>query len=448
MIYIRKLRKGEIMAFYLHGVNLPHRKNTDPKTALKLNFQGEVVLPMSMHIGAPAVPIVKKGEQVFVGTPIAKKEGYICAPIHSSVSGTVSKIADYILHDGRKVQSVVIKSDGDMTVDASITPPTVNTREDFVSALSESGIVGLGGAGFPTYVKFNVEPEKVSSLIINGAECEPYITSDSYTMINRSDDISYAIAIIAKLYNLNEIIIGIESNKKEAISAMQALASRDSRIKVKLLPIKYPQGAEKVLVYHTTGKVIPEGKLPLDVGCVVCNCTTIASIGAFLKTGMPLVEKCVSVCGGAVSKPMNVICPIGTPISALFELCDGFCVEPEKLISGGPMMGIALPSADAPVLKNTNAVLALSHQEVVLPKTSNCIRCGSCAAVCPFGINPSRIELCYKQNRTDEFLRLGANLCMECGCCSFICPANRPLVQTNKLAKAMIKEIKAKEDAK
>lgn len=436
------------MAFFLKGVHVPHRKNTANSAAVKMDAPNTVTIPMAMHIGRPAIPTVKVGDEVKVGTLIGAQEGFISSPIYSSVSGKVKKISDILLSSGAKAPAVTIESDGLMSEDESLTPPTIASREDLIEAIKKSGVVGLGGAGFPTYVKFSVEPEKVDEIIINGAECEPYITSDSNTMINRSADMAYGIELIIKYFVPKRVIIGIESNKKAAIESMKALAAADSRISVKVLPSVYPQGGEKVLVYHTTGKAIPMGKLPIDVGCIVCNCTTVAAIGSYVKTGMPLVKKCVTVDGGAVKDPKNVIAPIGTSISELIEFCGGLTSAPEKVLYGGPMMGIAVPDMDAPVLKNTNAVLALTAKEAKTPEASACIRCGSCLNTCPFGINPAGIANALAKKDFETVEKLGINLCMECGCCSFVCPAHIPLVQKNKLAKAALREEKAKEDRK
>ena len=439
------------MAFSLHGVHVPHRKNTADKPAVRMESPKTVTLPMSMHIGAPAKPIVKVGDLVQVGTLIAEAGGSVSVPIHATVSGKVTKIADYLLSDGRSVPAVVIESDGEMTPDPSLTPPIVDSRETLIEAIKASGIVGLGGAGFPTHFKLNVNPDKIEHLIINGAECEPYVTSDTLTMVERSDDMAYALEALKRYMGITSIIIGIESNKKKAIASMMKLMKETCTcctVQVKVLPAVYPQGGEKVLIYHTTGKVVPMGKLPIDVGCVVINCTTLAAIGAYLKTGMPLVEKCVTVDGGAVKTPRNVVVPIGTSMADVFAFCDGLTVDPAKVIYGGPMMGITVPDTTAPILKNTNAILALTEKETKLPKTTACIRCGACTNACPFGLAPAVIAKAYKNKDAVALENLSLNACMECGCCSFVCPANRPLVQTNKLAKAFLKEEKAKEGSK
>ena len=436
------------MSFFLHGVHVPHRKNTADQSATRLNEVKTVTIPLLMHIGAPATPTVKVGDPVGVGTKIADATGALSSPIHASVSGKVTKISDMLLSSGRTVAAVTIESDGNMTPCESIAPPTINSREDLIQAIKDSGVVGLGGAGFPTYVKWNVESSRIEEFIINGAECEPYITSDSLTMTERADDMEYAIRALQKHFGIKRTVIGIESNKSRAIASMREMADKLEGVEVKVLPQIYPQGGEKVLVYHTVKKVIPTGKLPIDVGCVVCNCTSVAAIGNYLKTGMPLVKKCITVDGGAVKTPMNVIAPIGTSINDVFAVCGGFTEQPYKILYGGPMMGITVSDLNAPILKNTNAILALSEKEAKLPKASACIRCGSCTNACPFGLAPAQILLAYNKKDTDALKKLSIDTCMLCGCCSFSCPANRPLVQTNNLAKQLLREEKAKEALK
>ena len=439
------------MAFSLKGVHVPHRKNTADKSALRMETPKTVTIPMSMHIGAPAKPVVKVGDEVKVGTLIAEAGGAVSAPIHASVSGKVTKIVDLLLSDGRTAPAVVIESDGTMTPDEAVMPPVVNSRESFIEAVKNAGIVGLGGAGFPTHFKLNAGPAKIDYLVINGAECEPYVTSDTLTMVERADDMATALEAMKTYLGIKRVVIGIEDNKKKAIEVMKQMAQRfgqDCTVEVKALPAVYPQGGEKVLIYHTTGRVVPMGKLPIDAGCVVINCTTLATIGSYLTTGMPLVEKCVTVDGGAVKEPKNVIAPIGTAMSELFDFCGGLTVDPAKVVYGGPMMGITVPDTSAPVLKNTNAILALTEKEVKLPKTTACIRCGSCTNTCPFGLNPASIARAYDKRDAAALSDLAVMACMECGCCSFVCPANRPLVQTNKLGKVFLREEQAKEGSK
>ena len=411
----------------------------------------QVTLPLSMHIGAPATPLVKVGDAVCVGTKIAEAGGAVSVPIHASVSGKVSKIIDYRLSDGRTVPAILLESDGAMTPDRSLTPPAVHSRESLIEAIRESGIVGLGGAGFPTHFKLNADPARMEHLIINGAECEPYITSDTRTMLDRVDDMMTALRAMAAHFGIKDVVIGIEANKKEAVTSMRMMAAalrNHCTVTVKVLPSVYPQGGEKVLIYHTVGRTVPMGKLPIDVGCVVVNCTTLAAIGEYLTTGMPLVQKCVTVDGGAVKEPKNVIVPIGTPLSDVFDFCGGLTEDPDKVLYCGPMMGITVPDLSAPVLKNTNAILALTKKETKLPRTTNCIRCGACLNTCPFGLAPAEIARAYDKKDAVALDELKVNACMECGCCSFVCPANRPLVQTNKLSKIMIRENQAKEGTK
>ncbi len=439
------------MAFSIHGIHVPHRKNTQNDLPRRLDTPKTVAIPMSMHIGAPSKPTVKVGDTVKIGTRIAEPGGFVSVPSYASVSGKVTKIIDLATSNGGSMSAIVVESDGENTVDESVKAPEINSREEFVEAVRQSGIVGLGGAGFPTHVKLAADPSRIEYLIINGAECEPYVTSDTYTMVNRGEDMKAGLEALHKHLGIKTVIFGIEENKKAAIKAVRSLAatiSSELSVSVKVLPSIYPQGGEKVLIFNTTGRAVPTGKLPIDVGCVVLNCTTLAEIGNYMRTGMPLVEKCVTVDGGAVSQPQNIIAPIGTRICELFEACGGFKTEPEKVLYGGPMMGIAIPYLELPIMKNTNMVLALTEKEAKVPKTTACIRCGSCTNSCPFGIAPAAIARAYENKDAVKLDELCVNTCMECGCCSFVCSANRPLVQTNKLAKAFLRDEKAKEGKK
>ncbi len=437
------------MASHLRGIHVPHRKGTKNKPVVRMDVPKTVTIPMSMHIGKPAIPTVKVGDIVQVGTKIGNADGYISSNVYASVSGKVTKLTDYLMMNGATAAAVTIESDGEMSVDESVAPPTVNSREDFIHAVKESGIVGLGGAGFPTYVKLDVDPQRIEYLIINGAECEPYVTSDTITMLTRREDMELALQAFNRYLGIQNVIIGVENNNKKAEAAMKDMARTVSGFSVKVhsLPAVYPQGGEKVLVYHTTGRKILAGQLPIDVGCVVLNCTTLAAIGAYLRTGMPLVEKCVTVAGGAVKQPQNVVAPIGASLQDLFDCCGGLTEEPAKLIYGGPMMGITVSDVSKPVIKNTNAVLALTKKEAKLPKTTACIRCGACVNTCPFSLEPVSIGAAYGKRDAEALSALAVQSCMECGCCSFNCPANRPLVQLNKLAKQFLNE-QAKKESK
>ncbi len=425
----------------LHGIKVQHRKNTAGCAPVRIPVPDEVCIPMSMHIGKPSKIVVKRGDEVKVGTLIGERDGFVSVPVHASVSGTVSKIEDITMSTGQKVPAVFIKSDGLNEKSEDIKPPVPTDFQSFVDAVNQSGIVGLGGAGFPTFIKLNVDDlDKIEEVVINAAECEPYITSDTRTMIDKAEYVFKGIEAGKKYMGIKRFIIGIEDNKKEAIKIMGEYAAKTDGVEVKVLPSIYPQGGEKVLVYNTTGKIIPKGGLPLAVGVIVINVTTMANIAEYLETGMPLVEKCVTVDGSAVKEPANVIAPIGTPVEKLFEACGGFKREPSKIIYGGPMMGISVPSASAPVLKMTNAVIAMDEKEATPPKTTPCINCGNCLRHCPFKLDPKGIMSAYNIGDGEALEALNVDLCMECGCCSYVCPAKRPLVQTNKMAKVKLRE--------
>ena len=432
------------MAFKLRGIKLPERKTTEGMPSVKMPAPETVTIPTAMHIGAPVKPVVKVGDEVFVGTLIAEDSEKLSAPVHSSVSGKVSKITEITASNGNVVQAIVITSDGQMIIDENIKKPEINSKEDLINAIKNSGMVGLGGAGFPTYAKFTTD-KTIDTLVINGAECEPYITSDTATMVERADDIKVAIETMVKYLGIKEVVLGIEKGSGEAQKKMEEIAASISNMSVKVLAKVYPQGGEKVLVYNTTGKVVGTNMLPIDVGCVVINCSTMANIGKYILTGMPLVERCITVDGASVKEPKIVVAPIGTALKDVFDFCGGFNEEPFSVLYGGPMMGVAVPDLSAPVLKQTNAVLALTKKETSVPKETACIRCGACVTNCPFGITPPAIAKAYKNRDIDAMVKAGAELCMECGCCSYNCPANRPLVQTNRLAKVLIKESKEKE---
>jgi electron transport complex protein RnfC len=436
------------MSFFLSGIRVPHRKNTADKPVLSIEAPNTVKIPMSMHIGAPAKLAVKVGDTVKIGTLIGEAGGFVSSDIYASISGKVIKIEDFTLSNGAKTQAVVIESDGEMARDESLKAPVVASADDLTEAIRKSGVVGLGGAGFPTHVKFKVDPARIEALIVNGAECEPYITSDSYTMTERTDDIEVALTAIKKHFGIKKIIIGIEGNKKKAIASMKALAGKIEGAEVKVLPSVYPQGGEKVLIYHTTGKVVAQGKLPIDVGCIVVNCTTLAAIGRYLTDGTPLVEKCVTVDGSAIDNPENLIAPIGTSISYLLEAVGADTEKIGKVMFGGPMMGVAAYTLEAPIMKNTNAIVALNKKDSKIPSPTPCIHCGRCVAACPMSLNPTAyakaMSFTNDADRAEILEKEKVNICMECGCCSYVCPAKRPLVENNKLAKAALRDFNAK----
>ncbi|MBO4384619.1 MAG: electron transport complex subunit RsxC [Clostridia bacterium] len=425
----------------LSGVHVPHRKNTAHLEAVRMPPPESVVIPTVMHIGAPAKPVVKAGDKVAVGQLIAEPGGFISAPIHASVSGTVKKVEDVVLSNGRQAPAIYIDSDGEMRPFEGLKKPEVDSLSALADAVRESGIVGLGGAGFPTSVKFAIKDvSKVEFIVINGAECEPYITSDTRTMLDFTDLIVSGVHRVSALTDPKAVYIGVEKNKPKAIKKLREMFKDDPKVIVKGLPPMYPQGGEKVLIYNTTGRIVPEGKLPLDVGVVILNVTTLANIERYITTGMPLVEKLITVDGSAVKEPKNVFVPIGTRLSDVFEFCGGFKAEPKKILYGGPMMGTAVPDLTVPVIKNTNAVLAFAEKDAGVPEETPCIRCGNCVNHCPMRLNPPAIAKAFNNKDGEALYRQRVNLCMECGACSFICPAHQPIVQRHKLAKIVLRD--------
>lgn len=430
----------------LPGVNTRHYKNTAECESIRMPIPSTVSIPVSMHIGAPAKPVVKPGDQVKLGQLIAEASGFVSANIHASVSGTVKMIEDHLTAAGQLVPSILIEPDGLQTVSESVVPPEITDLPSFLEAVRASGIVGLGGAGFPLSVKLAVKDlSMIKAIIINGAECEPYITSDTRTMIEDSDLIWDGVKILKKYMEAKRIIIAIEENKKKCIDIFRGLVSTDpvEGVEVMSLPAVYPQGGEKVLIYNTTGGIVPEGKLPIDAGAIVINCTTLAALARYIETGMPLVEKRITVDGSAIAEPKNIIAPIGACFKDIFDFCGGFKSEPKKILSGGPMMGIAVYSLYLPLMKSTNAILAFDEKDATLPTETSCIKCGRCISHCPLKLMPCEIERAYNLKKNELLEKLKVNICMECGCCSYICPARRPLVQTNKLAKIRLRKFQA-----
>ena len=431
--------------FMLGKTHVPHRKNTAKMAAVKIPVPEVVKIPMSQHIGAPATPVVKAGDTVCVGTLIGAAEAYVSAPVHSSVSGTVKKIEGYLTSNGREGTVVVIESDGLMTPDPAIKAPNITSFADIYTAARSSGLIGLGGAGFPTSVK--LDPKKISSidtLVLNGAECEPYITSDTRTMLDDAENMKYGVGIILKYSEIKQVAIGVEKNKPECIKHLSAVFSDVPEVKVIPLPSRYPQGAEKILIHNTVHRVVPEGKLPADVGVIVMNVTTIAALAKYIQTGMPLVEKCITVDGGAIAEPKNIIVPVGTSVADAIAAAGGYKCEPGKILFGGPMMGVAIYDDTNPIMKNCNAIVALSREQAEPKDQFPCIHCGRCVEYCPMGLNPTlyarALNLDDPAERAERLEAASINLCIECGCCSFVCPSARPLVENNRLAKAELRE--------
>ena len=436
---------------FLGRTHIPHNKNTADKVPVTMTPPKEVLLPTSQHIGAPATPVVKVGDEVKVGQLVAEASGAVSANIYASVSGKVTKIESCLLHDGRTVPAIRIESDGLMTPYEGITPPEVNDLSSLLAAIRTCGLVGLGGAGFPTAIKIGAAncEDCIHTIIVNGAECEPYLTSDSRIMLGRSSSYIYeGVAILEKyIPSVKKFIFGIESNKPECIEQMARIFQDNEKVSIHPLPSLYPQGAEKVLVYNTTGLVIPEGKFPADVGVLVINVTSLAVLAQYIETGMPLVQRCVTVDGTAVKEPKNVLAPIGTSLRDLIEFAGGLTEEPGKVLFGGPMMGIAASSLDEPIIKTTGGITVLTVKDSQQTESSPCIHCGKCVEACPLSLNPTAYAKALKIENTEEKMekldQTRVLLCMECGCCSYVCPANRPLVQNNRLAKNALKTYKA-----
>ena len=433
--------KSAISKFlYEGGVKVPHCKHTANFPTEKLPVPDKVYIPMSQHIGAPCKPCVQKGDYVYVGTKIGEAPVAMSMNIYSSVSGTVESIGEVLRNTGKSVTMITIKSDGKQEVDPSIAPPDVHDLESFISALGNSGIVGLGGAGFPTDVK--MLPKNLSdidTLVINGAECEPYLTTDNREMLEHPQEIIYGIESVQKYLGIEKAILCIEENKPEAIDVMtKMLEKKNDNISVCVLESRYPQGAELLLIKNATGRVVPRGQLPASVGVIVQNVTTISSIGKFLKTGMPLVNKRLTVDGDIIAFPRNIEVAIGTPLKVILDYCQ-LKDTPGKIIVGGPMMGSAQMDTDYPITRQNNGLLAFSKAKTIKREETACIRCGRCVNSCPMGLSPVDIENSYEKYDADALRKLMADVCIGCGTCSYVCPAKRPLTQSTTLAKAFLR---------
>lgn len=432
---------------HLPSVRVPHHKNTAGKETEYMPIPDVVRICMSQNIGAPCNPLVAKGDTVKVGQKIGGSDAFVSAPIYSSVSGTVTGIEEVRGSMGGFETHIVIEADKKQEACDGIAPPKVNSLEEFIAAVRESGVVGLGGASFPTHVKFNPQNlDECNVLVINGAECEPFITADNRMMVEQGQDIIDGMLATMKYLELEKGIIGVEENKPDAIEALNDLIKQNNINNIEVFPLlsRYPKGAERVLVYETTGKVMNAGVLPAQLGVILCNVSTIGVIGQYLRTGMPLVMKRLTVDGDAVAEPKNVFAPIGAQIADIVEFCGGYKAEPHKIVMGGPMMGRATHSDAAPIMKNTSALLCFTKEMAKVKKETGCINCGRCHQACPFGLLPQMYAEAFKRKNVEMLKELNVMSCMECGSCSYVCPARRPLSMTNKLGKAMVKEAASK----
>lgn len=393
----------------------------------------EVAFPLVQHIGAPCQSLVKKGERVLVGQKIADTQAFVSAPIHSSVSGMVKDIRPVLISSGNKVDAIIIENDAQYEEHESIQPRKEFNNlsdEEIRKIIREAGIVGMGGAGFPTHIKLSPPAEKkIDYVIVNGAECEPFLTSDYRVMLEEPEKIVAGLKIILKLFPNAKGAIGIEDNKPKAIEKMKEFTKNEDRIEVVELKTKYPQGAEKQLINAVTGRSFTSKFLPADVGCIVQNIDTVVAIQRAVFRGRPLMRRIVTVTGTPIKDPKNFKVKIGTRFQELIDAAGGFVTEPYKIIAGGPMMGMAIYSLDMYVTKGTSAIVCLSKDEAKQYEESNCIRCGKCVEVCPNGILPLYASQSARNNNDELFMKYKGLECCECGSCSFICPANRHLLQ-------------------
>ncbi len=419
----------------LNGIKLKHRKNTENSETVSMPVPAKIKLPMSMHMGAPCIPLVKTGDMVKVGQKIGDSDASFSVPIHSGISGKVIAVSDYQTAMGTVCKAVEIESDGKGEISEEVKKPFVADKQSFIKAIRESGLCGLGGAGFPTHIKLNPKTP-VDTLIINAAECEPYITADYREMLENTEDVLNGIELVKNRLDIKNVKIAVEANKPEAIRKFDELVKDDNTVETVTLPPSYPQGAEKVIIYNSTGRIVKEGQLPSDVGVIVLNISTVAFIYRYIQTGMPLMTRRITVDGNAVDKPKNIFAVIGTPVIDVLDFCKTDIHAVKKIISGGPMMGMSIPDLKMPITKTTNALLAFKayHEH----RISACIRCGRCVNVCPLGLMPAEIDKAYKIKNIDDLKALKVNLCMNCGSCTYVCPANRKLAETNQLAKSLI----------
>lgn len=428
------------MQFFKGGVHPYEGKRLSEDKPIKpLTPGAELVYPMSQHIGAPAKPCVAKGDRVLVGQIIGEAGGFVSSNIVSSVSGSVKSVEPRTVANGTSVMSVIVENDGNYeSVEGFGQKRSYAdmSRQEILDIIKDAGIVGMGGAGFPAHVKLAADPEKIDRIIINASECEPYLTSDYRIMLERGEELVGGLKIILKLFPKAEGIIAVEDNKPKAIAHMKELTAGEQGISVAVLKTKYPQGAERMLIYAVTKRKINSHMLPADAGCIVHNVDTACSIYRAVCLSTPCISRIITVTGDAAVDPCNFDVPLGMSLAEVAEAAGGFSAEPEKIISGGPMMGVALASADVPVTKGTTSVLAYLKDEAAEQKTTKCIRCGRCVEVCPGNVMPQKLAVLAAAGKYDEFIEHDGLECCSCGCCSYICPAKRPLTQTISAARA------------
>ncbi|MBW6462886.1 MAG: electron transport complex subunit RsxC [Firmicutes bacterium] len=421
-----------------------HKEITATMAVSKMKAPSTVVIPLQQHIGAPCEPLegIEEGVRVKMGQKIADSSGFVSAPIHASVSGTIKAIGPYNHPLGRPVNAITIESDGQEEWDEKVKPAgnlENLTPDDLRKIIREAGIVGLGGATFPAHVKLSPPPEKkIDYVVINGAECEPYLTADHRVMLENPEEIIFGLKVMIKALGAEKGVIGIEDNKADAIRVMEQAVAGEDNITVAHLHTKYPQGAEKMLIQVTTGRIVPSGGLPLDIGVVNHNVGTAVAITSTIREGKPLIERVVTVTGSGINKPANLLVKVGTLVSEVLDVCGGLKEDTRKLITGGPMMGLAQPNTDIPVIKGTSGILALTDQDVYIAESSPCIRCAKCVEACPVQLLPTSIAQAAEHDLFKKAEKLHAMDCFECGCCSYVCPSKIPLTQLIRIAKAEI----------
>ena len=436
----KKTFKGGVhpLSHIYHGKTL-----TEHKAARVLEPPKEVVIPLSRIIGKEAKPVVKKGDYVKKGQLIGEADGFISANVHATVSGKVLKIENRPHPTGIKRLTVVIENDFKEDVADTVVPKDIDkmSKDEIVQAVKDAGIVGMGGATFPTHVKLMPPKDaKVDYIIINGAECEPYLTADHRLMLEHPQDVIKGLKAVMKMFDVTAGKIGIESNKQDAIDLLQSFVTEDDKIDIVPLAPKYPQGAEKQLIHALTGRRVPAGGLPMEIGVIVLNVGTVAAIYKSITTGMPLIERIVTVTGSCIKEPCNLIVRFGTTFQQCIDACGGLCDDTAKVISGGPMMGIAQPDTNAAVIAGTSGILALNEDETTIHEIGNCIRCARCVEACPIGLVPLQISAAADAGRFDQAKKYNAMDCVECGACTFICPSRRKIVQSIRLAKNAIRK--------
>jgi len=429
---------------FRHGVHPPEHKGLTAAVPIRrLPFPDEVVLPLSQHAGKPARALVRAGDRVERGDMVAEADGWMSSPVHASAAGTVRAVELWPHPSGTRQPAVriAVAPHSAQVPRRRLVPDWRGlSREDLVEAVRHAGVVGLGGAAFPTHVKL-VPPADatIETIVVNGCECEPYLTTDHRTMVEYPERVQLGIRIMMQCLGVRRAMIGVERNKPDAIAALQRTLPSDLDVTVHPLTVKYPQGAEKMLIKALLGREVPSGRLPLHVGVVVHNVASIATIAEVFDTGLPLVERIVTVTGHGVVRPSNVIVPVGTKVRDLVTACGGFAPHAREIVFGGPMMGQAQASLDAPVTKGTTGVIVLTATEVKPQRSYPCIRCGHCLDACPVFLNPQLLGQLALAERWEE---LGANHladCMLCGCCGYTCPSNIPLTQLFALAKTHVR---------